>query len=208
MPARAPHSMLMLQTVNPAFHRHLLERPTRGTRPCSPVRRPVPVLAITARMTVLRRYALRQLPFTVTAIVLGRPSCSVCVASTCSTCRGPMPNASAPTRPVRRGVRVAAHDCQTGLGKAQLGDRSRAQCPARGCPWNRAAPRNQHSSYGGSRPVSGSRDRRWATQCVRSDVMVFGGQREIRTANGPSRQAQAFEGLRARNLVGRGAMSM
>ena len=60
---------------------------------------PVPILAMTARMTSFAVTPGRRVPSTVMAIVLNAVNGSVCVASTCSTSLVPMPNAMAPNAP-------------------------------------------------------------------------------------------------------------
>ena len=98
MPARAPHSMLMLQTVmRPSMLIASNVEPRYSTmKPWPP---PVPVLAMTARITSFGVTPSGSSPFTVTAIVFGRSIGSVCVARTCSTWLVPMPKASAPKAP-------------------------------------------------------------------------------------------------------------
>ncbi len=98
MPARAPHSMLMLQTViRPSMDICSNVEPRYSTMyPWPP---PVPVWAMTARMTSFGVTPSGRSPSTVTAIVLGRSIGRVWVARTCSTWLVPMPNASAPNAP-------------------------------------------------------------------------------------------------------------
>ncbi len=98
MPARAPHSMLMLQTVmRPSIDSARIASPRYSTTwPCPP---PVPTWVMSAST---RSFAVTpgcSAPVTVTAMVLGRTSGSVWVASTCSTSLVPMPKASAPKAP-------------------------------------------------------------------------------------------------------------
>ena len=98
IPARAPASIDMLQIVIRASieRRSMAEPRYSRTYPCPP---PVPIRAMTARITSLAVTPAGRSPSTVTAIVRKGVSGSVCVARTCSTSLVPMPKASAPNAP-------------------------------------------------------------------------------------------------------------
>ena len=98
MPALAPHSIDMLDTViRPSMERLSIAGPRYSTTCPRPP--PVPTLAISARIRSLAVTPGTSAPVTVTAIVFGRACVSVWVASTCSTSLVPIPNASAPNAP-------------------------------------------------------------------------------------------------------------
>ena len=80
-------SMERLRMASPRYSR---------TKPWPP---PVPIFAITARMTSLAVTPGRRVPSTVIAMVLKGFRGSVWVASTCSTSEVPMPKARAPNAP-------------------------------------------------------------------------------------------------------------
>jgi hypothetical protein len=119
MPARAPASMLMLQTVmRPSIESARMAEPAYSiTQPVAPS---VPICPMMARMMSFAVTPRGSSPSTVMRKVLGLDCGSVCVASTCSTSLVPMPNASAPNAPCVAGVRVAADDRHARLGDAQL----------------------------------------------------------------------------------------
>ena len=134
-----------------------------------------------------------------TAIVLGRTSGSVCVARTCSTSLVPMPNASAPNAPW---VLVWLSP-QTTVMPGWV----RPSCGPMTCtmPWS-ASP------IGCSRTPNSAQFLRSASICWRligsvdravsgRDVVVLGGDGEVRTSYGAAGGAQAVEGLRAGHLV-------
>ena len=97
-PALAPASIDMLQIViRASIDSASMALPRYSmTWPWPP---PVPIWAMTARMTSFAETPGGSSPSTVTAICLGRYCGSVWVASTCSTSLVPMPNASAPNAP-------------------------------------------------------------------------------------------------------------
>ena len=98
MPARAPASIDMLQTVmRPSIESARIAEPRYSmTEPMPP---PVPMRAMIASTMSFAVTPAGRSPSTVIAIVPGRVCGSVCVASTCSTSLVPMPNASAPNAP-------------------------------------------------------------------------------------------------------------
>ena len=98
MPARAPASIDMLQTVIRASidSARIAEPRYSITWPWPP---PVPISAMTARITSFAVTPGASSPSMVTAIVLNGCRGSVWVARTCSTSLVPMPNASAPNAP-------------------------------------------------------------------------------------------------------------
>ncbi len=98
MPARAPPSIDMLQTViRPAIDSARIASPrysiTEPTPPPGPSARTMP------RTRSLAERSSPSLPSTVTDIAAGLTCRSVWVASTCSTSVVPIPNASAPNAP-------------------------------------------------------------------------------------------------------------
>ena len=110
MPARAPASIVMLQTVmRPSIDSARIASPAYSmTWPVPPA---VPISPMIARMMSFAVTPCRQLA------VDDRPACSwpcawisVCVASTCSTSEVPMPIGERAERAMRRGVAVAADD--------------------------------------------------------------------------------------------------
>ena len=115
MPARAPASMLMLQTVmRPSIESARMAEPAYSTT--QPVAPSVPILPMMARMMSLAVTPRGSPPSTAMRKVLGFDCGSVCVASTCSTSLVPIPNAKRPECAVRRGVRVPADDGHARLG--------------------------------------------------------------------------------------------
>ncbi len=120
MPARAPASMLMLQTVmRPSIERARMAEPAYSmTQPVAPS---VPIWPMMARMMSLAVTPMGSSPSTAMRKVLGLDCGRVCVASTCSTSLVPMPNAKRSECAVGAGVRVAADDGHAGLGDAELG---------------------------------------------------------------------------------------
>ena len=97
-PARAPPSMLMLQTVI----RCSMVRPRIASPVYSktwPVPPPIPIRAIRARMMSLALTPGVSRPSTRTSYVLGSGCRSVWVARTISTSLVPIPKASAPNAP-------------------------------------------------------------------------------------------------------------
>ena len=98
MPARAPASMLILQTVmRPSIESARMAEPAYSiTQPVAPS---VPILPMMARMMSFAVTPWGSLPSTAMRKVFGFDCGSVCVASTCSTSLVPMPKASAPNAP-------------------------------------------------------------------------------------------------------------
>jgi hypothetical protein len=98
MPARAPASIDMLQTVSRSST--LIARsaaPAYSTTwPTAP---PAPIFAMIARITSLALTPSGRRPSTVIRIVLCGACQMVCVASTCSFSDCPIPNAKAPSAP-------------------------------------------------------------------------------------------------------------
>ena len=98
MPARAPASMLMLQTVmRPSMERARMAEPEYSTT--HPVAPSVPILPMMVRMMSFAVTPRGSSPSTAMRKVLGLDCGSVCVASTCSTSLVPMPKAKAPNAP-------------------------------------------------------------------------------------------------------------
>ncbi len=97
-PAREPASTDMLhRVIRPSIDRALTASPRYSiTWPCPPA---VPIREIRARQTSFAVTPGGSAPSTVTAMSLSRRISSVWVASTCSTCAVPMPNATAPKAP-------------------------------------------------------------------------------------------------------------
>ena len=98
MPARAPASIDMLQTVIRSsidIARTALPRYSI-TWPVPP---PTPIVPITRKITSLAVTPAGNLPSRLIASVFGRRCSRHCVASTCPTSVVPMPNASAPSAP-------------------------------------------------------------------------------------------------------------
>ena len=98
MPARAPASMDMLQTViRPSIESRSIAEPRYSiTWPAPPV---VPSRPMTASTTSFAVTPGGRSPSRVTAIVFGRRWVIVWVARTCSTSEVPMPKARAPKAP-------------------------------------------------------------------------------------------------------------
>ena len=138
-------------------------------------------------------------PSTVMAMVLGRVSGSVWVASTCSTSLVPMPNAMRAEGAVRGGVGVAADDRHARLGQAELrADDVHDALPA--------------SPSGCSRTPNSAQFLRSVSTWVRDTGSAIGDRvrsgrcgprwRWSGRAGGPAgRQTQAVERLRAGHLV-------
>ena len=98
MPARAPASIAMLQTVIRASMESARIALPVNSMTC-PEPPPTPIFEMTARMTSLAvTYGLSQ-PSTRTSSVFGLRWSRHCVARTCPTSLVPMPNASAPNAP-------------------------------------------------------------------------------------------------------------
>ncbi len=98
MPARAPASMLMLQTVSrPSMDSFRIASP-RYSMMC-PWAPPVPIFAMMARMRSLAVTPGCSSPLTSIAMVLNGLSRSVWVARTCSTSLVPMPMPIEPKAP-------------------------------------------------------------------------------------------------------------
>ena len=97
-PARAPPSMLMLQTViRSSIERARIASPRYSkTWPVPP---PTPIRAMSARMMSFAETPGRRVPSTRTSYVRGWRWRSVWVARTISTSLVPIPNASAPNAP-------------------------------------------------------------------------------------------------------------
>ena len=98
MPARAPASMDMLQTVNrPSIDSARIAGPAYSMAwPTAPA---APIFAMIARIRSFAVTPAPRAPSTVMRIASGFLCQSACVASTCATSLAPMPNASAPTAP-------------------------------------------------------------------------------------------------------------
>ena len=98
MPARAPASMDMLQTVmRPSIESARMTEPRYSMIvPAPPL---TPMRAMIPRITSLADTPRGSAPSTVTDIAFGRHCESVWVASTCSTSLVPMPNAIEPNAP-------------------------------------------------------------------------------------------------------------
>ena len=98
MPARAPASIDMLQTVmrSSIDSARIAEPRYSMTWPVPP---PIPRRAITASTRSFAVTPGRSLPSTVTASVFDGFCSRLCVASTCDTSLVPMPKASAPNAP-------------------------------------------------------------------------------------------------------------
>ena len=98
MPPRAPHSMLILQTVI----RSSIDR-SRIASPANSIKCPVPpdadIFEMMYRTMSLAVTPLPRLPFTVIRIVLGFGCRMHCEANTISTSDVPIPNATAPKAP-------------------------------------------------------------------------------------------------------------
>ncbi len=98
IPARAPASMVMLQSViRPSIERLRIASPENSM--AYPVPPAVPIRPMIARMMSLAVTFSGRLPVTSTSIVFGLCCWRVCVARTCSTSEVPMPNANAPKAP-------------------------------------------------------------------------------------------------------------
>jgi hypothetical protein len=98
MPARAPASIDMLQTVmRPSIDSDRMAEPRYSM--IEPIPPPVPTRAMIDRTMSFGVTPAGSAPSTVTAIVPGFACGSVCVASTCSTSLVPIPTASAPNAP-------------------------------------------------------------------------------------------------------------
>ena len=119
MPARAPPSIDMLQTViRPSIESDSIAEPQYSmTWPVPPA---VPISPMMARMMSLAVTPGGSAPSTLTRMFLALDWISVWVASTCSTSEVPMPWASAPKGAVGRCVAVAAHDRGAGQSEALL----------------------------------------------------------------------------------------
>jgi hypothetical protein len=98
MPARAPASIDMLQSVSrPSIDRPRIALPAYSiTCPAAPA---APIVAMMCRITSLAVTPMPSSPSTVMRIVAGLRCHSVCVASTCATSVMPIPKASAPSAP-------------------------------------------------------------------------------------------------------------
>jgi len=98
MPARAPNSIDMLQSViRPSIERASTAPPWYSTMWPAPA--PTPTWAMRARIRSLAVTSTAMRPLIRTAIVRGMGWESVWVERTCSTSLVPMPNASAPNAP-------------------------------------------------------------------------------------------------------------
>ena len=98
MPARAPASMLMLQSVmRPSIERDRTASPAYSI--AHPVAPSVPILPMMPSARSLAVTPSGSEPEVWTFIVSGLFCGRHCVASTCSTSLVPMPNASAPKAP-------------------------------------------------------------------------------------------------------------
>ena len=119
MPARAPASIDMLQTVmRPSMESARMASPAYSmTWPVPPA---VPISPMMERMMSLAVTPSGSVPSTVTRMFLAFFCVSVCVASTCSTSLVPMPMRQRPEGAVGGGVAVAAHDGGAGQREALL----------------------------------------------------------------------------------------
>ena len=98
MPARAPHSMVRLQSViRPSMERPRTVEPRYSTEWPAPAA--TPSRAMMPSATSLATTPGGSSPSMFTAMSLVRCWSSVCVASTCSTSELPMPKASVPKAP-------------------------------------------------------------------------------------------------------------
>ena len=104
-------------------------------------------------------------------------------------------------RAVRGGVRVAAHDRHAGLGEAQL--RADDVHDALLDVAERMQPDAELLGVPAQRLDLGARDRvgDGLVEVERRDVVVLGGQGQVRTAYGPAGQPEALERLRRGDLV-------
>ncbi len=201
MPARAPASMLMLQTVmRPSIESARMAEPAYSTT--QPVAPSVPILPMMARMMSLAVTPRGSSPSTAMRKVLGLDCGSVCVASTCSTSLVPMPNAKRPECAVRRGVRVAADDGHARLGEAQLRadhvhDALLARVHVVELDAELGAVLAQRGDLRGRDLV----DDVEPALDGRGHVVVHGRDAAIGTAHLAAGQPQAFEGLRRSDLV-------
>ena len=112
-----------------------------------------------------------------------------------------MPNAIAPKAPWVRGVGVAAHDGHAGLGEAEL--RADDVDDALLDVAERVQPDAELGGVLAQRLDLGARHRVGdrLVPVERRDVVVLGGQGQVRAADRAAGQAQAVEGLRAGHLV-------
>ncbi len=119
MPARAPASIDMLQTViRSSMDTLRITSPVYSmTYPVAPA---VPIRPMMARMMSLAVTPGRSVPLTRISIVWALAGAGVWVARTCSTSLVPIPKASAPKAPWVRGVAVAADNGFAGQGQAQF----------------------------------------------------------------------------------------
>ena len=199
-PAFAPASIDMLQMViRASIDSASMALPRYSmTWPCPP---PVPISAMTARMTSFAETPGGSSPSTVTAICFGAYWGSVWVASTCSTSLVPMPNARAPNAPRRGGVAVPTDDGHAWLGQAEL--RAYDVHDALVAVAHRGQPDAELGGVAAQRLHLGAADRvgDQGEDVQRRDVVVLGRHREVGTADGSAGGAQPVEGLRAGHLV-------
>ena len=192
MPARAPASMLMLQTVIRPAMSSAADR-LAGIFDHVPGAARGADLADDRQHDVLRR--ARPAPACRpprTSMFFAGFCSSVCVASTCSTSDVPMPNASAPIAPCVRGVAVAADDGHARQADALLRpDDVDDALPRVAAPGNRAR-RTRRRCAPASRP--GCRLSCSAMPALRSrgrDVVVHHRDRRVRPAHLRARPARS-----------------
>ncbi len=119
MPARAPASMLMLQTVmRPSIESARIAEPAYSTT--QPVAPSVPICPMMARIMSLAVTPLRQLAFDRDAKGLGLRLRQRLRGQHMLHFAGADAEGQRPEGPVRRGVRVAADNRHARLGQAQL----------------------------------------------------------------------------------------
>ena len=161
----------------------------------------MPILAMIARIRSLAVTPSGSSPSTVMAMVLGRASGSVWVASTCSTCEVPMPNARRAEGAVRGGVGVTADDGHAGLGQTQL--RADDVHDALLDVAQRVQPDAELGAVLAQRLQldAGDRVRDGLVDVEGRGVVVLGRDGEVEAAHLAAALAQTVEGLRAGHLV-------
>ena len=184
--------MDMLQTVmRPSIDRARMAEPRYSmTEPIPP---PVPMRPMIARTMSLAVTPAGRSPSTVTAMVPGRRWGRVWVARTCSTSLVPMPKASAPKAPWVEVWESPQTMVMPGWVRPCSGPMMWTM------PWLGVAHRVQaDAELGGVGPQRldlGQRDRVLDRPEGGGDVVVLGGDGQVRPAHGPAGQAQAVEGL-------------
>ena len=200
MPARAPPSIDMLQTViRPSIESASIAEPQYSiTWPVPPA---VPISPMIARMMSLAVTPGGSAPSTLTRMFLALAWISVWVASTCSTSDVPMPCASAPKAPwvevwlspqtiVVPGQREAllrpddVHDALPEVELVEIFDAEFARVPGQLLDL-----------------LAAFRILDAAAAIGRLDVVVDDRERLLRRAHPAAGQPQALESLRARHLV-------